>query len=335
MILDFLRHLSYPRVIIVLSVFILVAVVIFMRKIPRPIKIFYTVASASVLFYLFLYLPTMDHMKKVNLEAIEINQKKFYSKYLKEYKEKHPGTLEFISSRNLGHVPVYYINLDRSPARRELFEKRFNDYGISAVRVSAADGKKINKGSNEVDGVKFVSNFSNLTPYEIACTLSHFKAIEQAYNEGHRLAIILEDDVAPDLIPYWDETVHQMIETLPEDWTVINLNPSCDLKKLSSYSKRHCWSAEAYLINRTGMEHLLQFKKGNTWVIPKPAYGHCSSGVSDCIIYTAIPGAYSYNHPLFFSSPLPSDVGNSDVYSYLKSNRKVNKFLSLKNKLRK
>ena len=328
-----MRHLSYPRLIVALAVIILVAAAVMsLHKIPRWLGSFYFLAFSASFLYLSVYLPTTKYMTEKSLRSIVEHQSMFYDKYVRDYKEKHPGTLEYVAARNLGHIPVYYINLDRSSARRELLESKFRDYGLSPIRVPAVDGKKIkNIKGGSADGINFVSSFS-LTPYEVACTLSHFRAIERARDDGHDLALVLEDDMAPDLIPYWEETLHQVIAKLPEDWTVINLNPSCELKKLSSYSKRHCWSAEAYLINRKGMEHILKFKTGGVWTFPKPEYGRCSGGASDCVIYAAIPGAYSYNYPLFFSSPLPSDVGNSDVRSYLKSNRKVNKFIALKNK---
>lgn len=314
-----------------LTVIILVILILVFLKIPRGLKITYAILFSIFFLYIVNKDQILNALSSSQRESILNGQTKLYQKYLRDYKLKSPGTLEFVVARNLGHLPIYYINLDRSTERRKNMEQTFGQYGIDGVRISGIDGKKIkNLTEDEVDGIKFISFYPELTPSATGCTLSHFKAVEQAYKDGHQMAIILEDDIALDLIPHWDKTMHQIIEGFPSDWTVVNLNPNCtDLGEITSYQKKHCWSTTVYIINRKGMEAILNLKRGDTWIIKKPMHGRCNKGVADCIMYASMPGVYSYHEPLFFVKPVTSVIGNPDSWPY--SLKNINKFSALKN----
>jgi len=99
----------------------------------------------------------------------------------------------------IGNIPIYYINLNRSTDRNTMLLNTFKEYGITNYkRVEAIDGTLENFKD------KYTSECSNK---EIACSLSHIKAIENAYNDNCNYAIIMEDDCN---FEYLDQRAFQM-----------------------------------------------------------------------------------------------------------------------------
>ncbi len=90
---------------------------------------------------------------------------------------------------------VFYINLDRVPARRSFMEGQFARVGISsATRVSATDASL--PGALEGNGyVPGTGSRWGLTPSEIACFESHKKVWRQAVEQGLPSIAVFEDDV--------------------------------------------------------------------------------------------------------------------------------------------
>lgn len=110
----------------------------------------------------------------------------------------------------------------------------------------------------------------------LGCSLSHLKAIHQAYAENQPYALILEDDV--DLAPAtswntplsdlvnkssavaWD-VMQLIVHASPNDWLRLHSFWSKNLKPkmvhLGEFSPRSFHSTGAYLISRTGMERFV------------------------------------------------------------------------------
>ena len=96
---------------------------------------------------------------------------------------------------------------------------------------------------------------------EVAVTLSHLKAIRTAYEDGHDIALILEDDVQ--LYDDFASTWKSYVNLAPEDWQILQMltiNEKSVLDYLEGirhdafvpYMPEH-WSTGAYIINRSGM----------------------------------------------------------------------------------
>ncbi len=313
------------RLFVSLAVIAVLVAVIFWLKVPLFAKVLYASLTAVLVFYLINSDFLLLKIRQAQSQEIRKFQDSFYKKYEREYKDKYPGTLEFITARNLGHIPIYYINLDRSPERRARLEADFRKYGIEARRVSGVDGRRIantketapgpNLKRGEVGGVKYRCECDDMSAGEIGCTLSHLEAISRARRDGHQLALIFEDDVGLDLIPHWERTLPQLIETMPSDWSIINLNPTCvggGENNFSSYGRRQCNLTTAYLVNRRGMENMARAEEDGAWVISRPKFGRCRGGAADCFVYAFAPGGYSYTAPLFFAQPGDSTVGSSE-----------------------
>ena len=83
----------------------------------------------------------------------------------------------------------YLINTDKCIDRREYMEKQFKDYNIENFRISAETPETIKDFTimrhRDSDFIK---------PVEIACLLSHLKAIKKGYDEGDKYFCVCEDD---------------------------------------------------------------------------------------------------------------------------------------------
>src|SRR6056300_49583 len=181
------------------------------------------------------------------------------------------------SCQKLPHI--HWINLDESKERRESFLKSVKSVGIvNQHRVAAYDSEqaaalidskqvifhpqiKVYAGDGQMSYLKHPDNIYVFN--EAACLLSHLKAIKQAYDSGHELAFIAEDDASFSGI-FCDE-FHAYLALAPEGWKVLQFatnNPhvvqhgSFLSEPFISWQRYH-HSTRAYLINRAGMETLL------------------------------------------------------------------------------
>ena len=91
---------------------------------------------------------------------------------------------------NLKH---YWINLDKCADRREYMEAQFHKKEIDNYRISAETPDTIK--SNQYTIKRNEQSINTTTPCEIACILSHLKAIAQGYADGDPYFCVLEDDI--------------------------------------------------------------------------------------------------------------------------------------------
>ena len=162
--------------------------------------------------------------------------------------------------------PVYYINMERSEARRIAMENEFQRYGIDATRVEAVDGSDRESLDSQI---RTPSYHRIRYPREMATTASHLRAINSAYRDGQEMALILEDDVEIGLMFKTVPTLQDVISRLPDDWEILHLvgltglyrealakpdlfsfRPFVTMEEYPSYF------AAAYIINRRGMARL-------------------------------------------------------------------------------
>ncbi|GMI56271.1 hypothetical protein ScalyP_jg10892, partial [Parmales sp. scaly parma] len=106
-------------------------------------------------------------------------------------------------------LPAYWINLDRSTDRKQKMESMFSSIPsvdkLRITRVPAENADGVESKNVKIPGVQVLSKSSkndNLKNYErhrrnlynaneVACTLSHLKAINLAYQSGDETALIL------------------------------------------------------------------------------------------------------------------------------------------------
>jgi GR25 family glycosyltransferase involved in LPS biosynthesis len=211
-------------------------------------------------------------------------------------------------------VPIYYINLDRAVGRMEQLEKSASTYNYSPKRISGIDGKNIeDRSGGSINGINFKNNF-DLSPSQLGCTLSHLKAIKHVYEANHDICIIMEDDAMFEMLPYSNYTLDEIIKMAPSDWNIIQLYST---RKDYGYSSikafnivDHHLSALAYVINRKGMQNILDtcYVK-DTFILDKHNVVH-SDGIADKLIYDYCGHAYAITQPLFIMNNIlqPSQI---------------------------
>ena len=176
-------------------------------------------------------------------------------------------------------MAIYFINLDQSIVRRKSFEKEMSTFPLhlsttaSFHRVSAIDSKSAKvmfaRGNIKVNGNETESEkdklFLRYNVSEVACTLSHLKAIVQAYKDGVKTALIVEDDAM--LTTEFFENWQAYAALAPKDWAILQWstnNAVVNRKEVHrsndfwvSWSGHH-WSTIAYTIKREAMKRVLK-----------------------------------------------------------------------------
>ncbi|NBP86135.1 MAG: hypothetical protein EBU54_13445, partial [Mycobacteriaceae bacterium] len=124
-----------------------------------------------------------------------------------------------------GLPPVFYINLDRRPDRRAHMEAQFGRYGCANYsRIPATDG--------EAAAAAVVAAPPGLRWAEVACTVSHLRAIQEwlcrpASGPPGSLAadaaLICEDDLSLETVPFWGCDWRAIEAALPQHWDVLQL----------------------------------------------------------------------------------------------------------------
>ena len=228
------------------------------------------------------------------------DQKFLKNHHLKShYREIHPA-IHVINPQKISDmfsdIHVYWINLERSINRNEKMTDMFEKYGIKNTRINGYDGKILNS-------YKDIECISDITDYELGCTLSHLKAIKTAYENNENHAVIMEDDIIIDRCDKWKYKISEIIDLAPDDWEIIKLhcNNGDYLSNLLLKSNDvlfspwniNSWSAGCYIINKIGMKNIInKYFKGGKCVI------NCPTAVSDIIIYSNLI-TYDYVFPTF------------------------------------
>lgn len=163
-------------------------------------------------------------------------------------------------------IPILYINLDRSTKRKQNIinqMKLFNFYEL--YRIKAVDGDTfINLSRVKLDNIEVTNNCTKLTKYEIACFLSHMKAIIFAWENNMKYALIIEDDCS--LIPIHFlkiDLIRDVINKKPKGCNMIQLHTQkCfklepTIKFVPHRDSNPCLSCLSYIINRNGMKDIL------------------------------------------------------------------------------
>ena len=140
---------------------------------------------------------------------------------------------------------------------------------------------------------------------EVACTMSHLRAMRRAHEAGQALALIVEDDASFTHHSAWDVSLEALASAAPVDWEVLQLHTNNILFYNSSYCRAPCgatgsdlfvpwnsemWSTLAYVINRAGMSKLLRLT-ANATRLPREV-------AADLLIYN-LTTTYTLARPLF------------------------------------
>lgn len=91
---------------------------------------------------------------------------------------------------------IYYINLDKSIQRRAFMENQFKELNIPFSRISATNGKELDKEFLKSEKKKhcILAHFPLPNDGEIGICLTHFKLWELLSKQPEDFSIVLEDD---------------------------------------------------------------------------------------------------------------------------------------------
>jgi hypothetical protein len=215
-----------------------------------------------------------------------------------------------------GFGPIYYLNLDGQPERREFMENQFKYWEIENYeRISAYDGR-----DDDLSDILKGRYPEKMTPGEIGCVTSHLKAI------GHWLdtsdspyAVFMEDDCSLDLVRFWPFTWRDFYSRLPYDWDCVQISIICTGDIHVRLHKRFVndFSTACYIMNRRYAEKLMHFHvkgadkyKLDNGVKPRP--------VADDLLYNA---GNTYAIPLLlYRTELGSSIHPEHVDVFHKQN---------------
>ena len=177
--------------------------------------------------------------------------------------------------------PIYWINLDASSDRRTAMTQMFQRLGLfqQAYRISAVDvvqakqyydsGRLLvhpNISLQHRDGKpSYMKHAENIYEFpEAACVLSHLQAIQQGFQDGHEMILVLEDDavLSPMFVQQWKSYMEQHA---PSHWTILQfatnnrnvLQQGSNLLDYFTTWQPYHWSTRAYVISRRGMKRIL------------------------------------------------------------------------------
>ena len=183
-----------------------------------------------------------------------------------------------------GIGPIYYLNLDGQPERREFMEDQFKYWEVDNYeRISAYDGRE-----DDLSGILVGKYPEMMTSGEIGCTTSHLKALKHYLETSDSpYAIIMEDDCCLDLVRFWNFSWKEFYAHFPYDWDVVQIAVICTGDIHVKLHKRFVndFSTACYVINRHHAEKVVRLHcrkekyKLDMGVKPRP--------VADDLIYNS------------------------------------------------
>ena len=223
---------------------------------------------------------------------------------------------------------ILWINLDKSPHRKDNMIKILNNFNIDNQRVSAIDGS-----IEDNVALKYFDAIDNIYPMysnkEYAVLLSHLNTID-IYSKMDELkygvGLICEDDLSLDFINYWEDDISTIINNAPDDWDIIMLgyiSINLELFGKNTYKKwNNEWSAISYLVNHKSIQKIDNLKKDGKWI--------CRATdlmVSDNYIFSKF-NTYVYKYPYF---TFPNDNDSTVHIDHLDYHRlyKITNYMTL------
>ena len=115
----------------------------------------------------------------------------------------------------MSNIPIYVINLKRTPERKLYIQRQLDSFGLEYQWIEAIDAQ--NFKDSELAGVDLNDNYQ---PGAMACLLSHAEFYNRMIQNNHSIACVLEDDAQ--LLPSFPDILNY--ENLAkEDWEILLL----------------------------------------------------------------------------------------------------------------
>ena len=156
-----------------------------------------------------------------------------------------------------GMPPIYYLNLDGQPERKQYMEDQFKYWEIENYeRISAYDGR-----DDDLSDIIKGRYPDNMSSGEVGCTTSHLKALQHHLKTSDApCAVIMEDDVDLQIVKNWNFTWKDFYALVPYDYDVIQLAIICTGPLHVALHKRFVndFSTASYMITRHHAEKIVK-----------------------------------------------------------------------------
>ena len=168
------------------------------------------------------------------------------------------------SEARLPGLPVYLINLDRSPDRLSFMQEQADRIGFDVIRIAAIDGTAKLPIWMRDQFMRDAKIASPMTPGEVGCYASHLFAYRNILDDGQEAAVILEDDSL--LADDFPQAAAAAIRAARGGWDIIHLTSTRECVPVASLGNgrslvrysRLPMRAAAYVISRQGAKKLLR-----------------------------------------------------------------------------
>jgi GR25 family glycosyltransferase involved in LPS biosynthesis len=210
---------------------------------------------------------------------------------------------------------VYWINLERSVARRAQMERNLAAHGFAGVRVVAVDGA-------DTAATQAVLHSRADNPRVAACLASHLCAIRRAFEAGEELAIFMEDDASFELLPRWPGDFGDALASLPSDWSALWLAYGDTPQRLDRLFQMPglvvevpsltLWATVAYALHRRAMAHLLErYDRGSHFDVLSFEGAH----EADTLLLRSLASAADLGYPRVLRIPMFTFIGaDSEIH---------------------
>ena len=185
-------------------------------------------------------------------------------------------------------IPVYVINLARSPERRAFMAESLAQAGVAPEFVAAVDGR----------ACRSTRTPRNLSRAETALVLSHRKAWRRLLRSDDDHAVVLEDDAhvgegfAALVAADWRDLAFDAVklETLFDRVWIARRGPSIAGRELRRLGAEHLASA-GYVVSRAGARKLLSLTRPLGEAVDHTLFGRASVFEGRIVAYQLVPAA--------------------------------------------
>ena len=194
---------------------------------------------------------------------------------------------------------IVWINLDRCDARRKHMERMLSKTDCPNTRISAIDG--------EAEDLRMYK--TSLTPCEVACTLSHLKAIRSLRDTAGDYFLVLEDDMTDDNMKYFAIDLATIIKRAPP-FDILQIHKFWTHELADEYTdwnefklRSHIGSAGAYVITKQAVAQICAMNIETMYVADIYFYQSCRT--------------YTYKYDVFTPMSIDSTIHPHHVSFHL------------------
>ena len=235
----------------------------------------------------------------LNYDYLDIPQK-YINTYFSDFVNEQDVIVPERDYKLDGISHIAWINLDRARDRFLNMSNMLQNISILNTRIKAVDGKNENV-RNMILPIK-----TNITNYEIACTLSHIKALSYLNKLEGEYFMVCEDDITFDnMYLMGNENIKSIIAKAPS-FEILLVNKISTYKFQSNYeyyanlnktlnSNENIYGTGCYIISRVGIQKILN-KISHNCETNAFVINDTSIDVADVYLYiNAITCVYKYN----------------------------------------